>query len=656
MNIKPFISIRIKTLVLLLLSISFSFIIFIAFSYRYIRSTLNDVFVQQSINTMTLSGKSVSDYIKLIDSTARGLYFNSEILDILSDTSEEKSDTQTLVTESKIFDYMQMLYSSIPDASQIHFTAYQMKKSLIVESNMQRYEKDHIALSQEKKSPCAPYHSYVSSTHMQSDYNFTQLANRKFLLVFTLHMPIYKIPSTSTVLGEITIDIPISALEEKYLPSIDKKESLFIIDENGQYVYSSQMANITESARNPFLLKILSSNQSVGKTDVIHDDQDNIIIYNRIHMEPVDWYIIKISPSNLVYAKANHYFYMILFTFIAIAIIEIIVLYFVTFQFTTPLKKATAYAQSVANGNINAHMSDYIVYSHNDELGILLISINKMIQSIRTFTIRQYELELSNRTNELKALQAQINPHFIHNTLQCLATNALENGNLSLYDSICDLGTMMHYSMNTKESLVTISQVLQYIELYIKMQNMRFENSIEVLFYISPESQKMLIPKMSIQPLVENSIKHGNLRQQPNGKIIIKSWLNENILHICVIDTGTGMPQDKMDDLNKRLNQLNKLDLYSKIESSTSALRQAPKIMENVVEKKFSKISIRDHLKKAQEERYVSNSIGIINVYQRLMLYYHGQCSIKYSARKDGGTIVHIEMDYNLLDYNREDR
>ena len=240
MNSQRFVSIRIKLLSLLFICILVPFLVYWFFSYEYIKTSLDEEFVSQTTDTMHATGNSISDYVKLVDYTARGLYFNSEVMDILSGREQSVSSYRLLQTESRIFDFLQTLYSSVPDASQIQLSAFNLKKSLLLQSDMQRYEKDHIYLSQERRFPCEPYHSYVTSAHMQSNYNFQELSGREFSLVFSLHMPIYQIPSVTDSLGEITIDIPVSVLDSICSPLFKEKEYLCLVDGNGSYVYSSK--------------------------------------------------------------------------------------------------------------------------------------------------------------------------------------------------------------------------------------------------------------------------------------------------------------------------------------------------------------------------------------------------------------------------------
>ncbi len=654
MNTKRFVSIRVKVLVLLFFCILVPFLFYWFFSYYYIRTSLDEEFVSQTTNTMTAAGASISDYLELADYTARGLYFNSEVMDILADQDPDDSSYQQLQTEARIFDFMQMLYSSVPDASQIHLSAFHLKKSLLLQADMQRYEKSHIYLSQERTFPCAPYHSYISATHMQSDYNFVNLPEREFSLVFSVNLPIYQIPSTTDVLGEISIDIPISVLEEICDPLYQSQETLCIIDGNGNFIYSSRPADITTQVKNPLFQELASMELSTENAQVAESDSDDIIICSRIPLEPADWYLIKISPKSFVYAKANHFFNLMLYSFLAVTAAEVLLICIAVFHFTSPLKKATVYARAVTAGNLNAKMSDYITYSQNDEIGSLLVAIRKMIHSIRSFTIRQYQLELANRTSELKALQAQINPHFIHNTLQCLATSALEGGNVSLYQSITDLGQMMHYSMDTRRSLVPITDALRYIDLYLRLQKLRFPSTMTSRFIIPEETKGLLIPKMTLQPLVENSILHGNLLKLENSCLTIRTALNGHILHIWVEDTGTGITFEKLNALNASLREVRASMANADVQAFVTSLDSPNTNAEAANTAQHNPAD--EQLDQAKRQRFVSNRIGVPNVYQRLLLYFQNQCTMEYLSNQDCGTTVHIQIDHRMLNTGENSR
>ena len=172
----------------------------------------------------------------------------------------------------------------------------------------------------------------------------------------------------------------------------------------------------------------------------------------------MDWYMIKSSPQSYLYQNANRFLlHSICLLFLSLIVVLILSVTTVMRQ-TKPLRQLTKYTDAIEKGNLNEHLSDYLIYTENDEIGSLIVSIQKMIYSINHFVIREYQLELANKSSELKALQAQINPHFIYNTLQCIAAESLETHNLEVYRSITTLGQMMQYSMDTRNNKVALKQ------------------------------------------------------------------------------------------------------------------------------------------------------------------------------------------------------
>lgn len=650
MKNQTFISIRIKLLSLLFICILIPFLVYWFFSYQYIRTSLNEEFISQTTDTMHATANSISDYVRLVDYTARGLYFNSEVMDILKEKEKSLSNYHLLQTESRIFDFLQTLYSSIPEATQIHLSAFHLKKSLLLQSNMQRYEKDHIYLNTEQRFPSLPYHSYIMPTHMQSNYNFQELTNQKFSQVFSLHMPIFQIPSVTDSLGEITIDIPVSVLDSICRPLYKDQEYLCLVDGNGNLIYSSIPAEIGAKTTNLIIKNLLASPPDPNTPRVLDTNRRDIVICSRVTEDPIDWYLIKISPKSFVYEKAILFFNMMLYAFITVSVIEVFLIFLTAIKFTAPIQKLTSYAEAVTAGDLDANMSSYITYTKNDEIGSLLMAIRKMMHSIKHFTIHQYQLELATRTSDLKALQAQINPHFIYNTLQCLATNALEHGNLPLYQSITALGQMMHYSMDTNHSLASIRDVLNYIEIYLKLQRLRFPNTLVYTFDISAEAYDIIIPKMCIQPLVENSIRHGNLLKIENSRLTIRAYTEGRILHILVEDTGTGISFGRLSEINRSLAQV-KASVSSNAQAFMDSLNlfSQDRPQSDMDESKAASKS-EQQIKTDKEHHFVSNNIGIRNVYQRLLLNYKNQCTMEIQSNEACGTTVHIQADYQVLE------
>jgi two-component system sensor histidine kinase YesM len=206
----------------------------------------------------------------------------------------------------------------------------------------------------------------------------------------------------------------------------------------------------------------------------------------------------------------------------------------------------------VQSGNMNVD----IRVTGNDEIAILARRFDAMMQTINDLINREYKLEIANVTNQLKALQAQINPHFLNNALQSMGTLALQHEAPKLYSLLSSLAKMMRYNMNTNETIVPFSTEINHIKAYLDLQQQRFGEDLKVTFAIEELSNQIKVPKMLLQPLVENYFKHGHEALGGNGEIHIASHITtQGVLCITVQDNGTGISNERLDDLQRKLSQ-----------------------------------------------------------------------------------------------------
>jgi len=179
----------------------------------------------------------------------------------------------------------------------------------------------------------------------------------------------------------------------------------------------------------------------------------------------------------------------------------------------------------------------------------------QLIQS-ELFESRRYtqEIQLQKRQEQLNALQSQINPHFLYNVLDTIRGMAIEEGNIHVADIIATLSAMFKYSMDYASSLVTISNEIAHLEWYLKIQDMRFPERFhfeQVQECDFKDLQAITLPKLTLQPIVENAINHG-FRNKSEGAIIRIRYIRTQVnFQIIVSDNGQGMEDDRVLALNQ---------------------------------------------------------------------------------------------------------
>jgi len=229
------------------------------------------------------------------------------------------------------------------------------------------------------------------------------------------------------------------------------------------------------------------------------------------------------------------------------------------------------------------------------------------MQRINQLIMREYRLELASKSNQLKALQAQINPHFMNNALQSIGTLALQHGDRQVYTLISSLGKMMRYHMRADNTSVPLSAELDYVQSYLALQRQRFDEHLEYRIEADEKAGAVQVPRMVLQLIVENIFKHGIQPAVKPGEIAVVCRMAEpSVLEIRVADNGAGM------------------------EEGARARLQA----------------ILDRPENAFEPVSVDGGIGLVNILSRLRLFYSDEVRMKLENRAPHGfeTIITIPL------------
>lgn len=238
--------------------------------------------------------------------------------------------------------------------------------------------------------------------------------------------------------------------------------------------------------------------------------------------------------------------------FVIIVITLGVVLYLVR-SFTTPIKNLKQCLDEFSLGNLDVR----IELAREDEFKDISRSFNDMAYKINQLIKEKYELELYNREAQLYSLMAQVNPHFINNVLQSIGSVALERGMKDIYKSLSTLAKMLRYSIK-EESVVTLKKEVENLKEYIYIQKFRFEDKLAVHMNVQEGLDDFLIPKLTLQPLVENSIVHGFKDKREPGILSIDISQNETkVLDVFIRDNGCGIPEDILGEIEKEIRSAN---------------------------------------------------------------------------------------------------
>jgi two-component system, sensor histidine kinase YesM len=246
-------------------------------------------------------------------------------------------------------------------------------------------------------------------------------------------------------------------------------------------------------------------------------------------------------------------------------------------------------------------------YRGRDEIAILSVEYNKLISRLDELiyenyqaNLRESELMFLEKEAQLNALQQQINPHFLYNTLESIKWMAYKQGDREVCEMAAALGSFFRGAVSTKKELVTFKDEIEHLENYIYIQRIRYNNKFDVTIQFDDEVKEYLTVKLVLQPLVENSIVHGMEEIESNGLIRLEGKRTGDRVRVIIQDNGTG---------------IDKLNLQ-RIKNQISGLTP-----ENT-----------------------SSSIGLSNVYRRLKLYFGSKCRFDIHSVKGGGTTIQLEI------------
>ena len=192
--------------------------------------------------------------------------------------------------------------------------------------------------------------------------------------------------------------------------------------------------------------------------------------------------------------------------------------------------------------------------SREDEIGILQDSFNHMITRNKELIAQQYQAKLEKRNAQLRALQAQINPHFMYNTLQVIGGMALEKDAPEVYSVTLALSDILRYSLNFSKEMVCLEEEVEYLKSYVMIQNERFGGKVQLKLELEPGTLKCLIPKLILQPLAENSFEHGLLEKAGDWILTVESHItSDGELLICVRDNGIGFDSERLKQIREKI-------------------------------------------------------------------------------------------------------
>ena len=393
-------------------------------------------------------------------------------------------------------------------------------------------------------------------------------------------------------LGTLMINIDEDYLYNLYEILLEGDNIIYIIDSKGNVVSHTDKA---VRGLNYFDMDKFKTLYPEGDYQIIKKS-DGDYLFSSYQDIRTSWVIIEEIPAKSVFREVNHTLFLLVIVILICLALGLIISYFIAKRLTKPLKTINDSVSEIKKGNLDNKLE---IESY-DEVNKIRDNFNEMSKEIKELLQNIKEQEEYRRDIELNFLRAQINPHFLYNTLfsiKCMAEMGKEEALMVMIDSFMDL---LKVSFSGDSEVVTLDKEIEATEKYLKLQQFRYGNKFTYAFEVDDSLRQYKLPALILQPIVENAIFHGIEAKEDYGHIIVNAYSeNEDYYMIDVIDDGLGMREEKVKEI---MSQFGKFEI-------------APQ-----------------------------QTIGLANVANRLVLTYGKEYGLSIISEVNEGTIIRMKF------------
>ncbi len=589
-------SIRARLILFLLTATILPIVATMLVTYFYTAQSLRDRVAGEDSKLLYQGARNLSS---LLDDLNRS---SSNVYSILTLLQGGYDDAQS---GSQVYSVLSYITASVPDIFQVYLYETRSRKATLVTLNtpQRNYNTDAYPDALEENKGII----WTQKSHMSHTYGLTGLQPKyPSESVFTMHRRIERVPS-SEVVGYLSIDVKMSALTDIVDQLYERnRETIYIVDDNGDLIYTDDTTRLGQPLQEAWY----TGRIAVEGADRGHFEQEgSMLVYQQLPMREARWTLIKQVPVAYLVREANRAVAINLLLLAISLIVIAAATILISVRITAPIKQLLRYMNQIQSGNLNVDIKPV----GQDEMGIVTLRFRSMMDTINNLILREYKLELANQSNQLRAMQAQINPHFLNNTLQIIGTLALELKVPRIYALLSSLANMMRYSMHNTDKTVTLQEELNHARAYIELQKERFEDRFRFHCEVEEQLLSLLMPKMVLQPILENYFKYGIDRNGENGELTVtaKSVAGTGLVHLTVQNNGASIAKERLEQLHQEL-------------ASWSASGVNPPV--------------------DPQRNLHGSSIGLVNVLQRLKLFSGESSSLVISNSEPTGVRIVVTI------------
>lgn len=337
----------------------------------------------------------------------------------------------------------------------------------------------------------------------------------------------------------IVLNMKLDAIQDAYYtyPITDGMGSVFLLDAAGTIHYSNRENLI--GTRSVYAPK-LTEKKSFTAFSSSADRQQQNVFYQSLY--DGNWFVLYEIPASTYTADISSFRNISVIFFLITITIMLLIVFLLIIRKLKPINELTRAVTRIGQGNLG-----YTIHiQEENEIGILARNFNHMSQNLKTLMEKKEQIEAQKRRQEIAALQAQINPHFILNTINTVKWMAILNNAANISECLTSFGRLLEPLLKQQTDFYTIKEEISYLENYIDVMNYSYGNTIHMTLSIPEEINACRVPRFILQPLVENAVLHGVNKDTNEVQIDIQISEQQGILCVCVFSCGTSIPEDKL--------------------------------------------------------------------------------------------------------------
>jgi two-component system sensor histidine kinase YesM len=504
--------------------------------------TYHEYMSQVKANT-TINVLQITDQIKVnLDRFTKDLerlsvfpFYDSEVMDILTNSSEPGAETPYIPfnVQQKMSLFISSLEFDRPEIRRIVMLAPDgrlFSSRSNISTNWARESEPWIKKIESTNGELIILKPHVPG-YVTTDNTLTVSVIRKILQ-----------PYTNKYLGIIKIDLSAKAFSSFITPVYNSSEShlkLSLLDQENNLLYPFQ------------------SDAPLVQQPSAEQNEDNFLRIS-VESEYSGIQVVGTVPSKLQQDAYRMIRFTLITSGVALILAYLLAMYMAN-RFVKPIRHLRSKMWLVQRGSFN----ERVQVTTNDEIGFLSKGFNNMVSEIGRLVKEVYETRIRERDAELSALQSQINPHFLYNTLESMNVVAMKYKMMDLSDIICHLGNLLRYTVYKQELPVFLRDELRFVESYLEIESLRLGDRLTLFIHVDSSLENCLIPKLILQPFVENVIEHGFKSSESRIEVEISAWVEGDDLIIRIVDDGKGMTTEQQQQLQENMTRENNAGEFS---------------------------------------------------------------------------------------------